>query len=120
MTPPILTPPTVVNIRKQEYDIYIGLGSIWGNKFRESETRSSAIRAYERRMRSFLESDPSWRVELKALAGKRIGCHCAPRPCHGDVLVKLFLELYGSRGTMESGEPACDTLDGNHNSRGGF
>ena len=26
---------------------------------------------------------------LDELAGKRLGCYCAPKPCHGDVLVEL-------------------------------
>lgn len=94
-----LTPPIVVNIKSAPHEIYIGLGSIWGNPYANTMPRGQAIKAYERRLRRFME-DPGWRVELKALAGKTIGCHCAPQPCHGDVLVRLFLELYGIDGTM--------------------
>lgn len=107
---PSLAPPTVVNVRNSPYDEYIGLGSIWGNKFLNS-SRASAIRAYEKSMRRFLDADPSWRVELKALSGKRLGCHCFPRPCHGDILVRLFLELYAPRCTMGSGAPQCDGIN---------
>jgi predicted RNA methylase len=30
---------------------------------------------------------------LPELVGKRLGCHCKPLPCHGDVLIKLLEEL---------------------------
>lgn len=100
----LLTPPTVVNVRSVPHEIYIGLGSPWGNPYANTMARNAAIKAYERRLRRFLE-DPGWRVELKALAGKTLGCHCAPQPCHGDIIVKLFLELYGIDGTMVVGSP---------------
>ena len=111
----VLSPPIVVNLRQgHAYDEYIGLGSMWGNHCISEGTRSSAIRAYERRMRKFME-DAGWRVELKALAGKKLGCHCSPKPCHGDVLVKIFLEFYGPNGKMVSG----DSCVGNQNTAGG-
>ena len=27
--------------------------------------------------------------DLLSLDGKRLGCYCKPKPCHGDVLVEL-------------------------------
>lgn len=99
-----LPPPIVKNIRTQgPADEYIGLGSFWGNPYANTMNRGAAIKAYEKRLRRFLADDAGWRVELKALSGKTLGCHCAPRPCHGDVIVKLFLELWGMDGKMESG-----------------
>lgn len=32
---------------------------------------------------------PRTAAALPELAGKTLGCWCAPRPCHGDVLVRL-------------------------------
>lgn len=112
----LLPPPVVVNLRAgQIYDEYIGLGTRWGNPYyvnhQGTSTRKSAISAYERRMRNLLK-DAGWRIDLKGLSGKRLGCHCHPLPCHGDVLVKLFLELWGSPGKLES-------CDGNHNTAAG-
>src|SRR5882672_554567 len=103
----ILPPPIVVNLRVgQEHDEYIGVGSMWGNKFIGSGSRVSIIKSYEKRMRILLE-DAGWRVELKALSGMRLGCHCSPKICHGDVLVKLFLELWGPDGKMVVGGPCA-------------
>ena len=95
----VLPAPTVVNVRSQPHEVYIGLGSPWGNPYANTMARGPAIKAYEKRLRRFME-DAGWRVELKALAGKTLGCHCAPQPCHGDVIVRIFLELYGIDGTM--------------------
>ncbi len=98
----ILAPPQVINIRVgRPADQYIGLGSFWGNPYANTMSRGAAIKAYEKRLRRFLDSDAGWRVELKALSGKTLGCLCAPRPCHGDILVKLFLEFWGPDGKME-------------------
>lgn len=104
----ILPVPTVVNVKSVPHDVYIGLGSMWGNPYANTMPRGAAIKAYEKRLRRFME-DPGWRVELKALAGKKIGCHCSPQPCHGDVIVKIFLEFYGPQGTMVVGEYALGT-----------
>jgi hypothetical protein len=89
----VLPPPIIVNLRAGDsYDEYIGLGSAWGNRFIGDSPRNRAISLYETRLRNLLK-DPAWRVALKALSGKRLGCHCKPKACHGDVIIKLFLEL---------------------------
>lgn len=88
------TSPTVVNIRKRErYDVFIGRPSPWGNRFKigEDGTREEVIAKY----REWLLSSAAgarlltW---LPTLEGKLLGCFCAPEPCHGDVLVRLFKE----------------------------
>jgi hypothetical protein len=35
---------------------------------------------------------PALMASLEELRGKRLGCWCAPGPCHGDVLVRLLAE----------------------------
>lgn len=97
-----LAPPQVINIRfGRPADEYIGLGSFWGNPYANTMSRGAAIKAYEKRLRSFLDVDPHWVVELKSLSGKTLGCHCHPRSCHGDVIVKLFLERWGEDAKIE-------------------
>jgi len=58
-------------------------------------TREEAIECFERDMRIILESDREWFIEtyLKPIAGKTLGCWCAPKACHGDVLIKLCREV---------------------------
>ena len=81
----------VVNKKTSSFDVYIGRGSKWGNPFRmESENqRGEVIEKYEEYARQKFSKD-----ELAVLVGKRLGCFCKPRKCHGDILVKL-IEEYG-------------------------
>jgi len=71
---------------------YIGRGSYWGNPHsmhEEGESREEVIRKYRYDFlhNKFINIDP-WRVH--ELTGKRLGCFCAPAPCHGDILVEFL------------------------------
>ena len=79
----------VVNCRYDDYDVFIGRPSIWGNPFREGRhgTREEVIEMY----RQYLVEHP-YLLELarKQLKGMILGCYCKPKQCHGDVLVELL------------------------------
>lgn len=87
----------MVHCKHEPYDVYIGRPSRWGNpiKFMKDTLteRRQVIAAY----RSLIESGwledvigPDWREVLKSeLRGKTLGCWCAPKPCHGDVLLEM-------------------------------
>lgn len=81
----------VVNIAYEEYDVYIGRGSKWGNPFviGVHGTRGQVLRLY----REYIQSRPDLMAALKELKGKTLGCHCKPKPCHGDILVELVEQL---------------------------
>jgi len=81
----------VVNLRESEYDVLIARPSKWGNPFivGRDGSREHVVRMYEVHIRRC----PDLIAALPELAGKRLGCHCKPLPCHGDVLVKLLREL---------------------------
>lgn len=81
----------VVNMKTSRREVYIGRGSKWGNPFKmykESE-RVKVIDQYEAYARNKFSKE-----DLEELVGKRLGCFCKPRACHGDVLLKLIRE-YG-------------------------
>jgi len=90
----------VVNIRKEISDVYIGragrgafhlyLKSKWANPFhiRRGCTRAQALAKYE----AMVRNRPDLMAALPELEGKRLGCWCKPKACHGDVLVKLLEE----------------------------
>lgn len=83
---------TVLNIYYEKpYDIYIGRPSPWGNPFviGRDGTRAEVVEKY----RKYIKSAPRLLARLPELKGKRLGCFCAPRPCHGDVLVELVEAL---------------------------
>lgn len=88
----------VVHCKLDAYDTYIGRGSKWGNPFRIGVhgTREQVIDRYEQ----WLLDQPELLAELGELYGLRLGCWCAPRRCHGEVLVWLaeravFLQRQG-------------------------
>ena len=46
-----------------------------------------------RRYREWLLGKPELLARLPELRGRVLICHCAPKHCHGDVLLKLLEEL---------------------------
>ncbi len=84
----------VVNVDKNEsYDIYIGRGSDWGNPYAIGidGDRDEVIRKYQYDFeRGFLKSN---KEQLLKLRGKKLGCHCKPAACHGDVLANYLNSL---------------------------
>lgn len=90
---------TRVSPRGDTYDVYIGrrctMGgynlpeSIWHNPFSVKSCNGSVHLAVWLFVRH-LASNPSLLARLRDdLRGKRLGCWCKPRRCHGDVLAVL-------------------------------
>jgi hypothetical protein len=82
--------PRVAHKREASGGVYIGRPTKWGNPFTicPGRTREQAVAEY----RSWI-MDPL-REQLRAdarreLRGKVLVCWCAPRPCHGDVLLEI-------------------------------
>lgn len=90
----------VVHCKKERYDVYIGRPSKWGNPYthilRRTEAEfivknpEEAIKAY----RNWIEKGKGSHLleDLWELKNKTLGCWCSPKPCHGDVLIKLVKE----------------------------
>jgi len=89
---------TVVNIRQESCDVYIGRPTKWGNPFQigKDGTRAEVITKYRQRL---LERPELIAEARKVLKGKRLGCFCKPKACHGDVLVE-FIE-HGNKPIRE-------------------
>lgn len=104
----------VVNVQTDEFDVYIGrrstrardvrchTASEFANPFKvgpwlgDAQTPADAIAMFEQDLRLRLALDPALKARLLALEGKRLGCWCKPKACHGDVLVKLIHEFKGT------------------------
>jgi len=89
---------TVVNLKYEEYDVYIGRAGkgqdgYFGNPFKidKNTTRELAISKFEIYFYERLSKDDNFKNKILALKGKRLGCFCSPKPCHGDIIVD-FLE----------------------------
>ena len=68
--------------------VYIGRPSKWGNPFviGKDGSREEVIDKY----RAWLLTQPAKVEEAKReLAGKDLVCFCAPKGCHGDVLIEV-------------------------------
>lgn len=97
----------VVHVSREPYDVYIGrtvtffssrptlVGSKWGNPFR-------APKGYDiyadpdrilARFEEYVRSRPDLMAALPELKGKVLACWCAPKPCHGDVLLRMVAEV---------------------------
>ena len=81
----------VVNMREEDFEVYIGRPSKWGNPFviGKDGTRKEVIAKY----REYIMARKDLLDSLNELEGKRLGCFCAPLACHGDVLVELVSKL---------------------------
>ena len=68
-------------------DVYIGRGSKWGNPFRIGwdGTREEVIARYA----EWIKTKPELLAALPELRGRNLACYCAPKACHGDILLKL-------------------------------
>ncbi len=76
------------NIRSTPDYEYIGRGAYWGNPYsmyEDGDDRDEVIRKfkYDFDYDKFPNKDKS---ELYKLAGKKLGCFCKPKDCHGDIL----------------------------------
>lgn len=86
----------LVHCKKEDYDIYIGRPSKWGNPFShkdgtkadyKTESREDAVYSYLKYIT--LGTGFNLLYDLDELRGKTIACWCSPKLCHGNVLLDL-------------------------------
>ena len=88
---------TVVHNQKDEYDVYIGRPSKWGNPYTHKQSKSKADivvptrrEAIEKYREYILFGDGKHLLDdLHELKDKTLGCWCKPKSCHGDILKEL-------------------------------
>ncbi len=87
----------VVHCKKEQFDVYIGRGSKWGNPFTHKKktsaeyivgSRDEAVNAYELYLTQGAGQHLLKDIR-KELKGKTLGCWCSPQACHGDILAKF-------------------------------
>lgn len=94
---------TVSNIRRETFDVYVGrtgLGftSEFGNPYRlyKDGTREEIIEKFRTYFYKKINADEEFRKKVLELQGKKLGCWCAPHPCHADIVAKYLNHLAGS------------------------
>ena len=95
---------TVVHFKKDEFDVYIGRGSKWGNPFTHISDRTTLAKYIVGTRKESILAYKEWITngdgqylldDLSELKGKKLGCWCHPKPCHGDVLKELVNKSSG-------------------------
>jgi hypothetical protein len=79
------------SLRDQGLTVDIGRPGRWGNPHKLHNTnddiaRAKVIAAYK----EYIVGQPQLMADLPMLRGRALACWCAPKPCHGDVLVELL------------------------------
>jgi hypothetical protein len=82
----------VVNLRHDDCEVFVDRKTKWGNPFRMEEDspaeRARVVEAYRGRLWKRVQSGEVALTELAGLRGMRLGCWCAPKQCHADVLLR--------------------------------
>lgn len=102
----------VVNVKTDEFDVYIGRPARFAKdprcheyshfanpyaitkeliaKLGEEKARAHVIEQFRQHLLKCLEDDvATWIPRLRAVKGKRLGCWCSPQKCHGDVVAEF-------------------------------
>jgi Domain of unknown function (DUF4326) len=65
-----------------------GEDGYFGNPFRMGNriSREQAVKSFQKYFTERIEKDSEFKRRVLALKGKRLGCFCKPKACHGDVI----------------------------------
>ena len=101
---------SIINIRKNPkgFDTYIGRAGMgfsgkFGNPYRwpYHGTREECIAKFKTYFYKRLANDAEFKKDVLELKGKRLGCFCPPRPCHGEVIAN-YLDRNDAKGSASS------------------
>ena len=87
-------PTIVVNLRREALDVYIGRAGkgqdgYFGNPYPlHRGPREAVLVRYRAYFNNRITTDAEFRARVLDLRGKRLGCFCKPRECHGDVIAE--------------------------------
>jgi hypothetical protein len=95
----------VVHCKRNPFDVYIGRGSKWGNPFKIGidGNRFDVINKYL----FYILNKPDLLYALHELEGKVLGCWCAPKFCHGHILIALPPTCAWCGGFHKGGPEYC-------------
>ena len=81
----------VVNLKHEECDVVVDRSTRWGNPFRMAEDtqaeRERVIQLYRVWLWEQIQGGKVGLIDLAKLKDERLGCWCAPKKCHADVLL---------------------------------
>ncbi|MGE4355030.1 DUF4326 domain-containing protein [Halothiobacillus sp.] len=110
---------TVTNISKgEDYDVYIGRNqrirsiNVLGNPYPITSEmgRSEVIRRFAYDFPIRMRTESAFRDRVESIRGQRLGCFCAPLPCHGNVYQAYFLGGMDAVARVANGECVLDVI----------
>ncbi len=88
---------TCVNFYKDEFDVYIGRAGhnqdgYFGNpiSLTNENERPKCVSEYKTYFYDRIANDSEFKSRIEALRNKRIACFCAPKLCHGMIIVEYL------------------------------
>jgi hypothetical protein len=89
----------VVHVSSKTHHVYVGRGGDWGNPFKigEDGSRQEVIAKHRAWLWSQIQNGSISLDALASLHGQRLGCYCAPEPCHGDTLAAAAAWAYNQK-----------------------
>lgn len=96
----------VVNLRHESCDVRICRPEILGNPFYlknvlDNVERDRVVAKFKVYFDEQMKTNPKFREAVEACRGRRIGCFCKPKACHGDVIKEW----------LDNNPPPCDCAD---------
>ncbi len=100
-----IVPVQITKVRNkdagEEFDVYIGRRTPWGNPFPIEHGSTDANRKIViDKFRVYFQQEfldkPENLNKLKSLRGLRLGCHCKPLECHGDLIANFLNDYFDS------------------------
>lgn len=75
---------------------------MWGNPHSTKDmSLSAALDLYKIHIKNQIRSGAITKEDLLSLHGKRLGCTCSPKPCHGDILAEIVNRLAGTHRSLD-------------------
>jgi len=87
----------VVNRHHEPFDEYIGRGTPAGNPFiiGIDGDRDECCDKYEKYFYWRIGWDVTFKNYILSLKGKKLGCSCKPKRCHGSVILEYLVDYFG-------------------------
>lgn len=108
-----IVPVQITKVRNKDsgeaFDVYIGRKTPWGNPFPiEHETDGMKRKEVIEKFKVYFEEEfikkPDNLKHLLTLRGMRLGCHCKPFPCHGDVIAEFINNYFDPAEQTDSNQ----------------
>ena len=100
-----------VNLKTQSCDIRIDRKTRWGNPFiiGKDGNRDDVIAKYRTWLWDEIKAERISVKDLAELHDRKLGCHCAPLPCHGDVLTAAADWAYRQQNISKDKQVVSDS-----------